>query len=102
MGAEAGEGPAPPRPSVLVVDDLAANRHLAAVQLGAEGFDCALATGGEEALAAFALRRFDAVLLDLRMPGMDGLAAARRLRALPGAVGETVAVVGITAYIVPG
>ncbi len=69
---------------MLVVDDNAENRALARATLEDEGYRVLLATGGEDAIASFAQERADCVLLDVRMPGMDGFAVCRRLRALPG------------------
>ena len=69
---------------VLVVDDNSENRALARATLEDEDYRVTLAASGEEGLAAFALERPDCVLLDIRMPGMDGITACRRLRELPG------------------
>ena len=81
--------------TVLVVDDNAENRALAKATLEDEGFLVELAAGGEEALANFARTRADCVLLDIRMPGMDGTEVCRRLRQLPG--GEDVPILFVTA-----
>jgi signal transduction histidine kinase len=72
--------------TVLVVDDNADNRALARAALEDEGFTVRLASSGEEALAAYAEGRVDCVLLDVRMPGLDGVEVCGRLRALPGGV----------------
>ena len=66
---------------VLVVDDDA--RMAAAIQRGLrfEGLVVDLAGGGEEALGMCAATAFDAVVLDVMMPGLDGFATCRRLRA---------------------
>jgi signal transduction histidine kinase len=80
---------------VLVVDDNAENRALAQATLEDEGYRVALATTGEEGLAAFSLERPDCVLLDVRMPGMDGITACKRLRELPG--GAEVPILFVTA-----
>ena len=69
-----------PRHRLLVVDDVAVNRSLLADLLGPLGFGITEATSGEEALAAVAAQPFDAILLDLRMPGLSGLALVGRLR----------------------
>jgi CheY-like chemotaxis protein len=82
-------------PRALVVDDEAANRDWLAQTLQAVGFEVREAADGAEAVAACEGGWPEVVLMDLRMPGMDGLEATRRLRARPG--GEGVAVVAITA-----
>ena len=69
---------------VLVVDDNAANRELAALLLRPLGADVSTAENGVVALDRLAEQPFDAVLLDLRMPEVDGAQALRRLRAEPG------------------
>ncbi|MFM7617130.1 MAG: response regulator, partial [Actinomycetes bacterium] len=58
-------------------------------------FEVAAVASGPDALAEFAAGTFDVVLLDVMMPGMDGLETLARLRALPG--GDRVAVAFLTA-----
>jgi signal transduction histidine kinase len=70
-------------PEVLVVDDNEANRSLAQHTLEDEGYSVTLATGGEEALVTFERQPADCVLLDVRMPGMDGFEVCERIRTLP-------------------
>lgn len=65
---------------ILVVDDNAQNRTLAEVRLTASGYRVLSVESGEEALATFAHERVDLVLLDVRMPGMDGFETLDRLR----------------------
>ncbi len=70
---------------VLIVDDDTALRRALATALTDLGHDAAQATDGAAALAWLAANQADAVLLDLRMPGMDGMEVLRRIRAMPGA-----------------
>ena len=81
--------------AVLVVDDNAENRALAKATLEDEGVRVALAASGEAGLAAFERERPDCVLLDIRMPGIDGITVCERMRAMAG--GDAVAIVFVTA-----
>ena len=73
-------------PRIIVVDDDADLRTLIADFLSANGMDVASAGNGVEMDALMAERRFDLVVLDLMMPGEDGLSILRRLRK-PGGPG---------------
>jgi len=66
---------------VLVVDDEPALRASLERALHQAGYEVGLAADGREALRAMAADQFDAVVLDVLMPGIDGLEATRRLRA---------------------
>lgn len=83
------------RPRVLVVDDNPQNRALAKATLELEDYEVVLASSGEEALRCFEQQVPDCVLLDVRMPGMDGPETCKRLRVLPG--GKDVPIVFLTA-----
>src|SRR5262245_26097279 len=80
---------------ILVVDDNEQNRALALATLEDEGYEVLLANSGEEALRAFERDPPGCVLLDVRMPGLDGFTVCQRIRALPG--GAEVPVVFLTA-----
>lgn len=69
------------KPVILLVDDDASLRTLIALRLEANGFDVAAADSGEAALAMLAHARPDAVLTDIQMPGMDGMALFRAIHA---------------------
>ncbi len=69
--------------TVLVVDDNEANRALAESTLEDEGYRVVLANDGEAGLRAFEAERPDCVLLDVRMPGMNGFSVCERIRATP-------------------
>jgi DNA-binding NarL/FixJ family response regulator len=68
-------------PTVLVVDDLPANREVLEAILAPRGYAVVPASSGEEALEKVRSERPDLVLLDIVMPGMDGYEVCRRLRA---------------------
>ena len=68
-------------PTVLVVDDDPVILQLLRVNFEMEGYRVLSADNGEAGLAAASEERPDVVLLDVMMPGLDGLAVAARLRA---------------------
>jgi two-component system, cell cycle response regulator DivK len=73
----------PPGPLVLIVDDNEKNLKLARDVLRAAGFRTLEAANGREAIAVAVSQLPDLVLLDLRLPDMDGMAVARELAAEP-------------------
>ncbi|MFN3447734.1 MAG: hybrid sensor histidine kinase/response regulator [Roseococcus sp.] len=99
-GREA-EAPAPgPRRRVLVVDDLAPNRLVARILLESAGHEVVLASGGAEAVAAAARGGLDVILMDIHMPGMDGVEATRRIREAEGR-GPRARIYAVTADTAP-
>jgi signal transduction histidine kinase len=70
--------------TILVVDDNEANLELARNTLEDEGYRVVLARGGAEGITAFEREHPDCILLDVRMPDVDGVAACQRIRSLPG------------------
>ncbi|MDZ4052511.1 MAG: response regulator, partial [Phenylobacterium sp.] len=85
---------------ILVVDDNATNRMVA--ETLCEMFDCTSesAVDGVEAVAAARTGRFDLILMDIKMPRMDGVTATQAIRALPGAAGR-VPIIALTANADP-
>ena len=81
--------------TVLVVDDQPQNVRLLDAVLSPRGYRVVGATSGQEALEALRVDEIDLVLLDIRMPGMDGYEVCRRIRADPET--EFLPVVMITA-----
>ena len=69
---------------VLVADDNATNQQVAVGLLRKLGHRADVADDGGEAVARFELGNYDVVLMDMQMPGVDGAAATRLIRALPG------------------
>lgn len=81
---------------VLVAEDNPINALLAKTLLQRHGCAVSLAGDGEQTVAAARAGGFDVVLMDLRMPVLDGYAAARQIRALKGPAGQ-VALIALTA-----
>jgi DNA-binding response OmpR family regulator len=76
----------PSAPKILLVEDDADIARLIQLHLDDQHYDTTLAGDGESALAKAQGGRFDLVVLDLMLPGLDGLSVCQRLRALPGYV----------------
>ena len=72
---------------ILVVEDEAAIRDIVVINLERAGFSVAEAGNGEAALAAAREEAFDAVLLDITLPGIDGFEVCRELRAQSDTIG---------------
>jgi signal transduction histidine kinase/CheY-like chemotaxis protein len=86
-----------PRKLLLIVDDIEANRSVLSDTLRSIGFETTQAGSGLEALAEVENRPPDLILMDICMPGMGGLEAMRRLRALPNA--RTIPVIAVSAGV---
>jgi two-component system cell cycle response regulator DivK len=85
---------------ILVVDDNPQNLKLARVLLTGEGYEVRTAAAAEEALALLASFQPRMILMDLQLPGMDGLELTRLLKADP--VFRHIIVIALTAYAMKG
>jgi CheY-like chemotaxis protein/HPt (histidine-containing phosphotransfer) domain-containing protein len=96
VAAGAAKPEANRRLNVLVVDDSEVNRSVAAAYLQTAGHHVVEAADGGEAVRLAGAYDFDVVLMDMRMAGMDGLEATRRIRALDDPRGQ-VPIIAVTA-----
>ena len=81
-------------PKTLVVDDDTAHRKMLEAVLSDEGYQISQAADGAAAVTAVEKQFFDLILMDLRMPRMDGLAAQQRIKA----VSPNIPIIMMTAY----
>jgi CheY-like chemotaxis protein len=86
--------------TILIVDDHPTNRKLLAVVLAGRGYHLLAARSAEEALELLRDARPRLLLVDLQLPGMDGLELTRRLRA--DAAHAALVIVAVTAYAMKG
>jgi CheY-like chemotaxis protein len=87
-------------PLVLVVEDNEVNQLLTASVLGREGFEVDIAATAEQAVERLRARTPDLILMDIQLPGMDGIALTRRLKADPATA--QIVVVALTAHAMTG
>ena len=85
---------------ILVVDDNPVNLKLAADLLESEGYDVQRAMDAEQAMAAIDKSRPDLILMDVALPGMDGLTLTRKLKAAEATRG--ISIVALTAFAMKG
>jgi DNA-binding response OmpR family regulator len=74
------EAAASPRPTVLIVEDEPNIRELVCLHLGLENYECVQCGDGESALKLARSRHFDLVILDVMLPGLDGVTVCRAIR----------------------
>lgn len=85
---------------ILIVDDNPQNLKLARVVLTTEGYDVRTAVDAEDALRVLESFMPRVILMDLQLPGMDGLALTRRLKAT--AEYRHIIIIALTAYAMKG
>jgi len=86
--------------TILIVDDNPVNMKLIRVLLAGEGYDVRTAADAQEALLVLKDFHPQLILMDIQLPGIDGLELTRRLKANP--VARDIAIVGLTAYAMKG
>jgi CheY-like chemotaxis protein len=85
---------------VLIVDDNPTNLKLVAYLVKANGYEVDTAGDADAAVAAIAANRPRVILMDLQLPGVDGLELTRRLKADPAT--HDITVIAVTAYAMKG
>jgi CheY-like chemotaxis protein len=85
---------------ILIVDDNATNLKLVAYLLRANGYQVDTALDAESAIEVIGVSRPDLILMDIQLPGIDGLELTRRLKADP--VTRDIVIVAVTAYAMKG
>ena len=94
---------APARPlAILLAEDNAVNQRLAVRLLEKRGHSVVVTANGAEAVAAFAERPFDAVLMDVQMPVMNGFEATSAIRARERDTGRRTPIIAMTAHAMSG
>jgi len=89
-----------PGEAIVVVDDNPINLKLLRVVLTGEGYEVRTAQDAEEAMALLETFHPRLILMDLQLPGMDGLELTRKLKAAPGT--QRVIIVAVTSYAMKG
>ena len=85
---------------ILVVEDQEDNRQILRDLLGNAGYQMIEAETGEDGLAAAAAHKPDLILMDIQLPGLDGYAAPRRLKADPAL--RSIPIIVVTSYALSG
>jgi signal transduction histidine kinase/HPt (histidine-containing phosphotransfer) domain-containing protein len=90
------------RLTLLLVEDNAVNRRLVEIVLTRRGHTVVAVGNGPDAVQAVRERHFDLVLMDVQLPGMDGIAATRAIRTAENGAGGRVPILALTAHALPG
>ncbi len=84
------------RKKILVVDDDKKNRYLVSFLLEKEGFEVVIATNGLEGIETAKKQQVDLIIMDIKMPKMDGYEATRRIRRLKKY--KSIPIIALTSY----
>jgi CheY-like chemotaxis protein len=85
---------------ILVVEDNEKNMYLISFIIGKMGHEAIQARTGEEGVECAARERFDLILMDIQLPGIDGMETSKRIRA--DGVNRGAPIVAITSYAMTG
>jgi len=84
------------RKKILVVDDDKKNRYLVSFLLEKEGFEVVIATNGLEGIEAAKKQQVDLIIMDIKMPKIDGYEATKRIRRLKKY--KSIPILALTSY----
>jgi len=85
---------------ILLVEDNPVNRRLAVFLLRSQGYEVREATTAQEALQLLQKERADLIVMDIQLPGMDGLEVTRKIKAQPATA--DIPVIAVTSYAMKG
>ena len=101
--ARSGAGEPALRPQrILLVEDSVPNQKVALAMLQSYGHTVVVANDGNEAVGLFGAQEFDAILMDIQMPGMDGFACTAAIRSTESGTGHHTPIVAMTAHALAG
>src|SRR4029453_10119084 len=87
---------------ILLVEDSVPNQKVAIAMLQSQGHTVVVANDGQEALGLFGAQEFDAILMDIQMPGMDGFACTAAIRSAEARTGAHIPIIAMTAHALAG
>jgi two-component system sensor histidine kinase/response regulator len=95
-------GPALEPQRILLVEDSVPNQKVALAMLQSHGHTVVVANDGNEAVGLFNAQEFDAILMDIQMPGMDGFACTAAIRSIEAGSDRHIPIVAMTAHALAG
>jgi signal transduction histidine kinase/DNA-binding response OmpR family regulator len=101
LGAHSATGRVAPQ-RILLVEDSVPNQKVALAMLQSQGHAVVVANDGQEALGLFGAQEFDAILMDIQMPGMDGFACTAAIRSAEAHTGAHIPIIAMTAHALAG
>jgi PAS domain S-box-containing protein len=102
LPAVASSAPSSPALRILLAEDNYINQQISVLMLKEFGHSVTLAENGHEVLAALERTAFDVILMDVQMPGMDGLEATARIRQQEQGTGRRLPIIALTAHAMKG
>jgi PAS domain S-box-containing protein len=88
------------KPRILVVDDIETNCEIVEAYLSDNGYEVATVCSAVDAIRILQSERYDVVLMDIQMPGMDGVTATKCIRALPAPI-KDIPIIAMTGHVMP-